>query len=57
MYSGQPIDACQSFTIDDTTGTAPSFKATCLPVVEAVEGVEDYISMAMLQDLSTGDGH
>ena len=43
------MEACQSSVIGTT-----NFPGTCLPVTEAVEGVEDYISLSMLQDLSTG---
>ena len=46
------MEACQSSLIGTTT-----FSGTCLPVTEAVEGVEDYISLSMLQDLSTGHTH
>ena len=53
---GQQLDACQPFMIGDpSVATSPSFSARCLTVTEAVEDVEDYISMAMMQDLSTGD--
>ena len=54
--SGQKLDACQSFVIGDpAVPTTPSFSSRCLTVTEAVEDVEDYISMAMMQDLSTGN--
>jgi hypothetical protein len=53
FFVGQVLDACQAFQTSDTSNFPPS----CLPTVDAVEGVEDYISMAVLHDLSNGAVH